>query len=330
MVMATGIVSIAMREELGGAVSAASGAVAGAAWLVLLVLSGARVVRASARVRDDLRGPATWPDSFAFVAAAGVLGVRAAIAGRVAVGAALWAVGALAWLALVLAVPLAIRAGGEAPVWWAASGNWLLAVVATQSLAVLAGVLVTDGRPRPLLLVAVGWWALGLVLYAALLAAIGVRVLSGQPAPARFTPDDWIVMGALAISALAATELLRAGQLPHVIHTLLARAGAVSWAVASAAVAPLLVLQVRKLRRNRTARRYQARWWAAVFPLGMYSVATHQLAVTLGWDRLEPVARTAGWIAAAVWTVTAVAAIRSPFASNRAGRARGRFEGRRP
>jgi hypothetical protein len=182
MVMATGIVSIATQEELRGVLSAALATVAGAAWVVLLILSGARLVRATRSVRDELKSPAAAPDFFAFVAAAGVLGVRAVIAGRDGIGLALWTVGALAWLVLVVAVPVAVRARGHTPPWWAASGNWLLAVVATQSLAVLAGGLAEAGWPRLLLLVvALCCWVMGLALYAALIAAIGVRVLSSQP-----------------------------------------------------------------------------------------------------------------------------------------------------
>jgi tellurite resistance protein TehA-like permease len=321
LVMATGIVSIATREELSGAVSAALGVVAGAAWLVLLVLGGRRLIGTGERVRDELMGPTTWPAFFAFVAATDVVGARAAIAGWDAAGRALWALAALAWLALMVAVPMAMRARGGAPAWWAASGNWLLAVVATQSLAVLAGVLVAGGQARPLLPVAVACWALGVALYAALITVIGARVLSARPVPARFTPDDWIVMGALAISSLAATELVRAGErsgsLPPLAHAVLVGGGAITWAVASAAVAPLIVLHVRSLLRDQEARHYRVRWWAAVFPLGMYSVATHELAVAAGWDRLEPVARAASWIAVAAWTATAAAAMRAPFPSSR-------------
>jgi tellurite resistance protein TehA-like permease len=327
MVMATGIVSIATQEELPGLLSAALATIASAAWIVLLILGGARMVRATRSVGDALKSPATGPDCFAFVAAAGVLGVRAVIAGWDAIGLALWAVAALAWLALVVAMPVAMRARSHTarshtPAWWAASGNWLLAVVATQSLAILASGLAGAGCPRPLLLVALGCWVLGLALYAALIAAIGVRVLSRQPAPARFTPDDWIIMGALAISALAATGLLRAepaSQLPHpqLPYTLVAHVGAVTWALASVAVAPLAVLQVRRLLRERAARRYQARWWAGVFPLGMYSVTTHQLAATLGWHPLKPVARAVFWLALAAWSVTAAAAIGSPLRPHR-------------
>jgi tellurite resistance protein TehA-like permease len=65
------------------------------------------------------------------------------------------------------------------------------------------------------------------------------------------------------------------------------------------------------LLRDRSARRYQARWWAAVFPLGMYSVATQQLAVTVGLHPLELVARIALWVAVGAWSLTAAAAAAS-------------------
>jgi hypothetical protein len=154
------------------------------------------------------------------VAAAEVLGVRAVVAGQDRIGAALWTTGALAWLALALALPVAIHRRRLTPTWWAASGNWLLPVVATQSLAVLAVALAGPGRVRPLLLVALSCRVIGLVMYAALIAAIGARVLCVNAQPARFTPDDWIIMGALAISALAATALLQADRMLWPAHAL--------------------------------------------------------------------------------------------------------------
>jgi Voltage-dependent anion channel len=56
------------------------------------------------------------------------------------------------------------------------------------------------------------------------------------------------------------------------------------------------------------ARRYQAQWWAAVFPLGMYSVATGQLAVTLDLHPLESLAGIAFWAALGAWSLTTAAA----------------------
>lgn len=143
--------------------------------------------------------------------------------------------------------------------------------------------------------------------------ALAARVRARAAPPKRFTPDDWIVMGALAISTLAAAQLLRAeaagqGGPARLAVPPLAHAAAVVWALASAAVVPLAALQLRRWRRDRVARRYQLRWWAAVFPLGMYSVASDQLGIALRWPWLRPVARVALAAALAAWTLTAAAA----------------------
>jgi tellurite resistance protein TehA-like permease len=312
--MASGIVSVAAQEQLRDLLSAVLATVAAAAWIGLIILSGARLILAADLIGDDLASPAKGLDFFTFVAAAEVLGVRAVVAGQDRIGTALWTTGALAWLALALALPVAIHRRRLTPAWWAASGNWLLPVVATQSLAVLAVALAGPGRVRPLLLVALSCWVIGLVMYAALIAAIGARVLCVNAQPARFTPDDWIVMGALAISALAATALLQADPADRMLwpaHALLADAAVVAWGLASSAVAPLAVLHLRGLLRDRSARRYQTRWWAGVFPLGMYSVATRQVAVTVGLQPLELVARIAFWVAVGAWSLTAAAAAAS-------------------
>jgi tellurite resistance protein TehA-like permease len=157
---------------------------------------------------------------------------------------------------------------------------------------------------------------IGLTLYALLVVAIGARVLGTSPPPARFTPDDWIVMGALAISTVAATGLL-GGELADRTRALLADAAVLTWAVASSLAVPLAVLHLRRLLRDRAARRYQTRWWAAVFPLGMYSVATHQLAATLGMRPLESLAGIAFWVALGAWSLTAALAVGSARSSMR-------------
>ncbi|HEX8133390.1 MAG TPA: hypothetical protein VF880_08160 [Actinomycetes bacterium] len=299
---------MAAHEQRRGGVSAALALVAAVAWAVLVVLSGARAILVPDLVRADLESPARRFDFFTFVAAADVLGVRAAAAGRARIGLVLLLLGGLGWLALAVALPtVAIRRHGPSPAWWAASGNWLLAVVATQSLAVLAGALAGPSGVGPCRWAALGCWVLGLALYAALIAAIGARVLSTGAPPARFTPDDWIVMGALAITTLAATELLRA-EPADPARALLAHAAVLIWALASSAVMPLAVLHLRGLLWDRAARRYQAGWWAAVFPLGMYSVATGQLAVTLDLHPLGLLAGIAFWVALGAWSLTAAAA----------------------
>ena len=218
-----------------------------------------------------------------------------------------------------------------------ARGGWLLAAVATQSLAVLAATAARPGRGAwaPFLLAAaVGWWLAGVALYGLLAASIWPRLLAalrGSPW-AWFGADDWIAMGGLAITALAATQIILAARAAPAARTVLGALGAVApavaltaWAAASGWILPLAVLQLRctvralaRRGRQRTAQQ-RAAWWAAVFPLGMYSVASHALAAALGLAALEAVARVFLWVGLVAWLATSLGSA-VPWPAGRARR----------
>ena len=120
-------------------------------------------------------------------------------------------------------------------------------------------------------------------------------------------------MGGAAIATVAGDHIHKAGF--DDIRPLTV----VTWIVASAWIAPLAVVSVRLRSGN---------WWAAVFPLGMYSSATYATAVETGWRVLTTVSLVFFWIAFAAWMLTALNAIwrtgfrRAPAAGTRSGRAR--------
>ena len=215
-----------------------------------------------------------------------------------------------------------------------ARGSWLLAAVATQSLAVLAATAAQPGHNAPpaavpggaawallLLAAAVGWWLAGMVLYGLLAASIWPRLFAALrgSAWAWFGADDWIVMGGLAIAALAATQIILAARAAPAVNTVLGGLGLgasavamTAWVAASGWILPLAILQLRCIARALTRRGHHrtapdpAAWWAAVFPLGMYAVASHALATALGLAALEAVAQVFLWIALAAWLATSL------------------------
>jgi tellurite resistance protein TehA-like permease len=63
---------------------------------------------------------------------------------------------------------------------------------------------------------------------------------------------------------------------------------------------PLLVVAGRWLDTHRAGA-----WWAAVFPLGMYSAATYAMAGETGWRTLTVVSLVFFWIAFAAWLIVA-------------------------
>jgi tellurite resistance protein TehA-like permease len=68
----------------------------------------------------------------------------------------------------------------------------------------------------------------------------------------------------------------------------------------------LLVLNVWRVFVRRDPLRGGWAEWSAVFPLGMYSVATGKMAAVFGVDGLLPLSAAFFWIAAAAWLATAL------------------------
>ncbi len=96
-------------------------------------------------------------------------------------------------------------------------------------------------------------------------------------------------MGGAAIATLAGDHIHKAGF--EAIRPLTV----VTWIIASLWI-PLLVVASVRLRPGN--------WWAAVFPLGMYSSATYATAVETGWRSLTTVSLAFFWIALAAWLLT--------------------------
>ena len=57
--------------------------------------------------------------------------------------------------------------------------------------------------------------------------------------------------------------------------------------------------------------KYDPLYWGAVFPVGMYSVSTFQMAQAMGFDFLAGLPELFAWIALAVWALAFVAFLRS-------------------
>jgi tellurite resistance protein TehA-like permease len=62
---------------------------------------------------------------------------------------------------------------------------------------------------------------------------------------------------------------------------------------------------------------YSPMYWSLVFPLGMYTVATWQLAAADQFDFMKGIADVTIWIAFAAWLITMTGLIRSILRSGR-------------
>jgi tellurite resistance protein TehA-like permease len=310
--MATGIVAIAGYDHgywrLGIALSTIAVVAFAALAMGLLRLVATARRQLIARARDP---DATLP-AFTFVAACAVLGVR--FNDRLAVGEVLGALALAAWLVLVRLALVAAGSRSTADLRQHARGRWLLPSVATQGLAITAADLAVGVHVPALVIIATVAWILGVVLYLAVTGLIARRALANLLRPDEVTPDSWILMGALAITALAGDHILTAARTLPGPAGLLHWTGPVTlgaWVLASLWIPVLLYAQLWRADQLAGSLRYQSAWWAAVFPLGMYSSASAATATDLRMHSLQTVSLVFFWIACTVWALVAAGGLRS-------------------
>jgi tellurite resistance protein TehA-like permease len=324
LVMATGIVSIAARLQGWQVLANALFALNVAAWAVLCVLTGVRLARHRERMLLDLRDHLRGPGFFTVVAGTAVLGSQFAIF-DVSLGAAfaLAALAAVLWFVLTYAVLAALTLKEDKPALdKGINGGWLLAVVATQSLAVL-GALLAGHLPQPwrleLNFFALSMWLWGGMLYTWMMALIFYRYTFFRLAADDLTPPYWINMGAMAISTLAGSQLIaNAPDAPFLQALLPFLKGftVLYWATGTWWIPMLLVLGVWRYVVKRFPLRYNALYWGAVFPLGMYSAATHQMSQALQLDFLGGVAPVFLVVALAAWAAAFAGLLRHLLRQN--------------
>lgn len=285
--MATGIVSVAAADHDYPSISAVLVVLAAVALPVLVVAA------APAWRRDplDLRDPDVAVRLFTFVAACAVLGAR--LADHRAVTWVLAGVALNGWLSLAPMLAHRMWQQGWRRLRDRARGVWELASVATSGLAIVAADL-------GLVFLAVLFWVLGMGVYLVMTGLILGRARRDRAAPELFEPDSWILMGGLAIATLAGYHLHHA-VLPGPFADGVRAVTIATWVAATLWIPPLVLLAAR----CRTPR--AGAWWAAVFPLGMYSSATYAMALETGWRPLTAVSLAFCWIALAAWAAVAFA-----------------------
>jgi tellurite resistance protein TehA-like permease len=281
-------------------------------YAILLVLLLIRTLHYRADLAADLASHAKAPGFFTLVAAPCVLGNQCVLVyGVGAAGMALWVVGVMCWLPLTYAMLPGLMEGTEKPKpEVGVNGAWLLTVVGTQSISVLACLLVpwlAKVGPDGPLFVALVFWLVGSMLYVWLIALIFHRILFLPLSPGELTPPYWINMGAMAISTLAGVRLVAlAGRMPLLTDLLPFLKGMtlLFWATGTWWIPILLALGAWRHLFKRVPLTYEHGYWAAVFPLGMYTVCTQNLIREFQLPFLAPIPAVFVWVALAAWGLT--------------------------
>ena len=286
-VMATGIVSIGLRQVGADVLSAVTLALAALLWLALADDFARRLLWQ----RERWTSESHTPPALTAVASTTVLGVRISLEGWQPVAVALLIIATLLWPLLLWSVLHHLRP--HMP------GAVFLICVATQGMATLCAVLGAALPARWLLGPALVLFVLGLVLYVDALVHFDFRAVRTG------VGDHWVAGGALAISALACAKLTQSKVWTGALHDTLRVTALVLLALAWAWYAILATDEIRWPRLH-----YDVRRWATIFPMGMTGVATTEVAKASGWSWLRGPGHVLVWIAAAAWLLVFVGLLR--------------------
>jgi tellurite resistance protein TehA-like permease len=327
LVMATGIVSIGCNLLGVGGLDVGLFAFNVCAYVVLWALTVVRIVRHPNALFADLTDHKKAMGFLTVVAATSVLGAQVIKIGHhYAIAAGLLGAGAVLWVLLTYTIFTAFTIKSDKPpLAEGISGTWLLAVVATQSIAVLTALLSAHwGQPLRLHanFAALSMWLWGGMLYIWIIALIFYRYLFFRFSPADLAPPYWINMGAMAISVLAGSLLIANSPDAPFLHSLrpfLEGFTVFYWATGTWWIPIIAILAVWRYGFRRLPLEYDPQYWGAVFPLGMYSVATFEMAKTMKLEFLDAIPWAFLGLALAAWLATFVGLMRH-LARNLGGR----------
>ena len=327
LVMATGIVSVAAHLQQLPAVGFALFVLNNVFYPVLALLLVARAVRHSRSLAADLVHHGRAVGFFTTVAATGVLGTQwLVIGGQWGVAATLWAFSIVLWAVATYGIFTVLTVRQSKPsLPEGINGGWLVSVVAGQSVAVLGAQLAAGfgtHASEVLLFCLVMWLGSGM-LYIWIISLIFYRYTFFTLSPSDLAPPYWVNMGAVAISTLAGTALVAASPRSSLVAELLPFVKGLTllfWATATWWIPMLVILGFWRHVVRRFPLRYDPLYWGAVFPLGMYTVATFRLASTVSEPVLLAIPRVTVLVALAAWTLAFVGLVRSLAGTLRPGK----------
>jgi tellurite resistance protein TehA-like permease len=311
MVMATGVVAIAANWFRLRWIAVPLGILNVGAFIVLTLMTLTRVLFYPGSFLRDLTDHTRGVGFFTIVAATGVLGTQfILIFGQYKSAAVLWFASIILWVGFTYAIFTSFTIKEQKPTLAdGINGGWLLAVVATQAVANLGTWLLPGltGYTEPILFFSLALWLCGGMLYIWMISLIFYRYTFFRFLPSDLMPPYWINMGAMAISTLVGANLVKhAGMAPFMegFVPFLKGFTVLFWATATWWIPMLFILALWRHGYKKFKFAYNPLYWGAVFPLGMYTVATLRLSEAMRLPFLSTVSEVFIYFAVTAWLLT--------------------------
>lgn len=311
MVMATGVVAIAANWFRLRWIAVPLGLLNVVAFVVLSVMTGARVLFYPSAFWRDLTDHTRGVGFFTIVAGTGVLGTQSIlIFGHYRAATVLWFASIVLWTAFTYSIFTGFTVKEQKPTLAEGiNGGWLIAVVATQAVANLGTWLLPEftGYAEPILFFSLALWLCGGMLYIWMISLIFYRYTFFRFLPSDLMPPYWINMGAMAISTLVGANLVKhAGLAPFIegFVPFLKGFTILFWATATWWIPMLFILAIWRHVYKKFKFVYDPLYWGAVFPLGMYTVATLRLSDAMRLPFLSAISGVFIYFALIAWLLT--------------------------